>query len=498
VSRAEVLVVDELSPVAATPVPFAAPNDRRIDATVRRGSLWSLVGFGGSLALRFAGNLILTRMLVPEAFGLMALVNALLVGLQLFSDIGIGPGIIQNKRGADPDFLDTAWTLQVLRGLGLWAVACAVALPFARFYGDPTLAWILPISGVTALLAGFNSTRIFSMYRQVKLARVSLLELGSQIAGITVMIAVASVERSIWALVAGGLAGSAAKLVLSHTLLPGQSNRFRWDRSALGPMLQFGRWIFVSTVLTFLVGQSDRLVFGKLVPIATLGVYSVGALVATMPAVALSRMASSVFFPVYSSMHNSGRDLRAEFVRVRGWALLLAGWTIAGLAGGGAAAVRLLYDERYADAGWIIQFLALGSWFSAMESTIAAALLARGQARWVAAGNAGKLVGMVVLIPAGFALGGFPGAVAGLAAADAVKYAVSALAAARVGLRGWTQELRLSAWVLATAWLGWRVALFALEGGAAPLAAAFAVFAAVTLAWTPVALAHVRVARRRG
>src|SRR5690349_2480294 len=145
------------------------PAPRTLGATVRRGSAWSLAGYGGSQVLRFGGNLVLTRMLVPEAFGAMALVNALLVGLQLFSDVGIGPSIIQSPRGNDPAFLNTAWTLQAFRGLCLWLVACAIAQPVASFYGEPQLAWILPVAGSSALLGGLQSTRIFSMYRQVDL-----------------------------------------------------------------------------------------------------------------------------------------------------------------------------------------------------------------------------------------------------------------------------------------------------------------------------------------
>ncbi|HZJ69863.1 MAG TPA: oligosaccharide flippase family protein, partial [Planctomycetota bacterium] len=102
---------------------------------VRRSATWSILAHGGSQLLRFASNIVLARLLFPEAFGLMAIVNALLQGLHLFSDIGIGPSIIQNARGNDPAFLNTAWTVQVVRGTVLWLVACAIALPAAIFYG---------------------------------------------------------------------------------------------------------------------------------------------------------------------------------------------------------------------------------------------------------------------------------------------------------------------------------------------------------------------------
>jgi len=483
------------SPLAPTVAPRAsagqpeaaqqAPLDER--ALLRRGSLWSLGGYGAAQILRFAGNLVLTRLLVPEAFGRMALVGALQQGLQLFSDIGIGASIIQGARGDQRDFLDTAWTVQILRGALLSALAAALAWPFARFYDDPALAWVVVVSGSTALISGFNSTRLYSMYRRVDLARVSLIEVASQAAGLAAILVWAAFERSIWALVAGGIAGSLARLALSHGVLPGARDRLRWEPGALASMVHRGRWIFFSTVLTFLVGQSDRLVFGKLVPLSMLGVYSVGTLIASLPAIALGRMASSVFFPLYSRAHNAGEDLAPIFARVRRPLLLAGGWMIAGLAGGGTAAVRLLYDERYAQAGWIVQCLALASWFTVLEATNGAALLARGQARSTAASGGAKLLGMLALIPLGYALADFPGAVAGLALSELLRYAFSVRATSRAGLRGWPLDLGLTAWVFASAFLGWLTAELAARAGAGRALGAGLVFLVVTLAWAPLA-----------
>ena len=233
----------------APPTPGLATGTERpaprvpltLHALVRRGTLWSIAGYGGAQALRFAGNLVLTRLLMPEAFGLMALVNAVQQGLVLFSDLGIGPSIVQGKRGEDPAFLNTAWTMQTLRGLGLACAAAAIAAPFASFYGNPLLAWVLIASASTALISGFNSTRLYSAYRRVDLARVSVIEIGSQAVGLAAILAWASVDRSVWALVAGGIAGSLTNLALTFVILPGIPNRFCWDRSAVAQIFRFGR-----------------------------------------------------------------------------------------------------------------------------------------------------------------------------------------------------------------------------------------------------------------
>jgi hypothetical protein len=119
--------------VSKTPRPSSAKQ------TARRGSLWTLGGYGVSQVIRLASSLILARLLFPEAFGLMALVNVFMQGLEMLSDLGIGPGIIQNKRGAEPKFLRTAWTLQIIRGFVLWGITLLLARPVAAFFAarDP-------------------------------------------------------------------------------------------------------------------------------------------------------------------------------------------------------------------------------------------------------------------------------------------------------------------------------------------------------------------------
>ena len=131
-----------------------------------RSSAWTIFGYGTSQAVRLGANLILTRLLFPEAFGLMALIGVIITGLALFSDFGIGPSIMQNKRGDEPAFLNTAWTIQILRGAVLYLGCCALAWPAAVFYGEPTLAHFLSIASLSLLIGGFlrpNSTPLIAI-----------------------------------------------------------------------------------------------------------------------------------------------------------------------------------------------------------------------------------------------------------------------------------------------------------------------------------------------
>ena len=153
-----------------------------------RGTAWTLIGYGGSQVLRLGSNLILTRLLVPEVFGLMALVLTFRQGLTLFSDIGIRPSIIRSKRSDDPTFLNTAWTLQVIRGFWIWFGCAVIAWPVSRFYEEPRLLWLIPIVCISSIFQGFQSTALATLSRRMEVGKLTRFEFGVQMVSLTAMI----------------------------------------------------------------------------------------------------------------------------------------------------------------------------------------------------------------------------------------------------------------------------------------------------------------------
>jgi O-antigen/teichoic acid export membrane protein len=439
----------------------AGGSDAGLGSRAVRGAAITFVRYGGSQALRLAANLVVTRLVVPEAYGLMALVNVLMQGLEMFSDIGIGPSIIRSKRGDDRAFLDTIWTIQLIRGAAIWLIACIAAVPFAAFYGEPLLQQIIPIAGASAVIASLAPTKQWTLNRHLQLGRLTVLDLSSQTLGLVLMIALAYTWRSVWALVWGSIAIIVLRTGFSYLFLPGPNNRFRWEPEARAELLGFGRWVFVSTMLTFLSQSCDRLIFGKLLTMEMVGIYSVGKQMASAPQEAVGHIGSNVVFPFYSRIVTSGQPLPPVFGRARFPLLVLAGWGLAVLAATGDAVIDVLYDDRYKAAGWVVQVLALGAWFTVLWSTNVAALLALGQSKWMAATTGVKTVANIVLIPLGwyidhFQLGnnGFRGAVIALVVAEVIQLGFSSFAVWRNGLAPYWQDLPLTCYVLASAGVG--------------------------------------------
>lgn len=334
-------------------------NGQGLKAKAIRGSFWTIVSIGGKQFTRLLSNIILTRILFPEAFGIMALVNAFMYGLQMFSDLGTGASIIQNKKGDDEKFLNTAWTLQAARGGVLFFCACLLAWPMAQLYDQNILMQIIPVVGVSAIVSGFNPTSIVTANRHVELGRVTLLTLAAQIASVIILVILAFWLRSVWALAIGAITSALLQLFFFTCFMHGKRNKFCWDKEMGSEIFHFGKWIFVSTLCAFMINQGDRLILGIYLDPAQLGIYSIAFMLAVLPTSLTITISSKVLFPLYRQLLQSGEEFRQKIFKTRfSISFVFVSMSIF-LAFIGPYLIDFLYDERYHTAKGMITVLSV-------------------------------------------------------------------------------------------------------------------------------------------
>lgn len=390
-----------------------------------KGTIWTLVGYGSSQIIRFAANLILTRLLIPEFFGLMAIINVFILGLSLFSDIGINLSIVQNKRGDEPEFYNTAWTLQAIRGVGLWLACCLLAVPVATIYEIPQLRLLIPVVGLATVISGFDSISLALLDRNLAVQKRTILDLVSQVAGIVAMVAWALVYPSVWALVVGNFVSAIIRCVWSHFLLPDVRNRFLWNQQVVNEIFAIGQWVFVSTALTFAAEQADRLLLGKIFPLALFGVYQVAITLSDMPRQIIQMLGGKVLFPVMSKVIDQPIDtITRTFLKNR--RILVASFiAIVGvMVSCGDLIIRFLYDDRYSQAEWMFPILTLGIWPRLLAHTGEPFLFAKGLFNYAAIGNFARLLCTFIGVYVGFLYLGEFGAIIAVGFNDLFYYLV--------------------------------------------------------------------------
>lgn len=393
---------------------------------------WSMANFGGGQVMRLVSNLVLTRILSPDDFGLMALVSSFLIGLNMFSDMGLGPSIMQSKRGDDPAFLDTAWTIKVIRGFIIFGTACAMAWPLALFYDAPAFAWVFPAAAISMLVGGFFPTRIDSAGRHLQIGRLTMIELANQLIGILITVAAALILQSVWALVWGQVLGAFVQLVLFHYMLPGHIDRFRMEKAAREEIVKFGKWIFFSTICGFLLFQGDRIILGRVLTLEHLGIYNIGLFLATVPGLLGTAIAGRLFIPMYrehppgESDHNR-RTLQRTRAGFTGLLMICA--VILALIG--PWMVDHLYDARYVRAGGILVAIACIQMLIVIPLSYETAALAAGDSRGFFVMQSSRAMIYIVMVLIGAWWGGLGGLLAGQAFAHLFCYPVSVWMARR-------------------------------------------------------------------
>lgn len=388
---------------------------------------WNLGALVTSQAFRLGGNLIMARLLMPEMFGIMMIAITVSLVLHMLSDVGLRQNIIQSPRGDDPVFLNTIWTVQIVRGF----ILCASTLLLAALawyaqtinlwspnstYAAPELPLVLAVTGFSAIIVGFQSTKIDLAVRAFQQKKVVLTEFGSQVVGLVVMLGIGYFTRSIWSLVIAGLIQSMVNTLLGHFWFEGPSNRLQWERSALDELVGFGRWILLSSAVGVLAMYGDRVWFGGSMTASELGVYSIAVLILGAVQLALQKVVGAVALPAFSEASRTNDTVRLHALYYRLKLMLdLACLFLCGLfLTGSPLLISILYDERYAQAGNMMAILSLS--FFIMRYLLANQVwIALGLTKYQAIDNIIRVVSLWVLLPLLLAIGGVKYAIWGAA-----------------------------------------------------------------------------------
>lgn len=357
-------------------------TSKSLSARAAQSGVWVGIGFVGQRGLQFVSNLILTRLLFPEAFGIMALATVFLVGLAMFSDIGLKPAIIRDPRSREPTFLNTAWTIQIIRGFGIFAVGSLLAYPASIIYDEPILTPLLIVMSSTAAIAGFQTVGLATSERDLDFSKPTFVALTGQIINIIVLVSLAWYWRSVWALAVGNVIGAFATVVIGHCVLNGHRHRIAFEKSSAQSIVRFGRWIMVSTVVTFLGGEGLRAVQAGLLTLSEFGVLSIAYAIAVIATDLPTKLFAAIGLPALVEASGAGFGRLAKVLwKIRARVLIIAVPLAILAALISNPIIELLYDNRYHDAGRYVALLILSNAVWVVASGYTAVLLAIGDSK---------------------------------------------------------------------------------------------------------------------
>lgn len=383
------------------------------------GAGWTLLQIGASYGLRLGSNLILTRLLAPDAFGLLGLAITMIVAISLLSELGITRSIIREPDGDQDGFLRTAWTIKILRNAGVASVTLIAAVIFGLVaphvappgstYADPALPWIIAATAGFTLLSGFDSTCVELASRRIDFRRIAMVQLGVQVIAQSVTIATALIHPTVWALVLGMLASTLASLVASHLVYPGPRMALRFDSAITARLWVFGRWLILSSGLTFVLRNADKLVLGALLSPTAFGLYAIAIIWVEAASGVISALIGRIGYSALAEVaHQRRHDLPRVFHRIQRLVDLAVIAAFVTLWLGAGPLIGFLYSDTYAQVSHYMVLLGFGL-FAVRFTPLDELLLTLGDSRAHAVTGILRLAGLVTGQVVGWQLAGIDG-----------------------------------------------------------------------------------------
>jgi PST family polysaccharide transporter/lipopolysaccharide exporter len=337
-------------------------------------------------------------------------------GLERFSRTGIDRALVQRREENVDRFLDTAWTIQLVRGVVLAGLLFAGAPVIAWVFREPQVTPIVRVIALSPLLAAVQNPSIVYFQKDLDLHK----KFGYDIAGagmnFVVAVSFALLEGTVWALIFGYLAADVARVVASYALhdyRPG----LRVDAGQIRELVGYGKWITATSAVTFLLTSGDDAVVGWVLSTTALGYYRLGYRLGKTPTLEVSRVLSSVTFPLYAKLQDDAEALAETLHKT---VRLLSSVSFPAAAGVVVTAplfVRGVLGTQWLPIVTVMQIVAVYGAFSALTSGFNDVWNATGRPDYNTKINVLRLVVTgVVIYPATVAYGieGTVGAIAGV------------------------------------------------------------------------------------
>ncbi len=384
--------------------------------------------------LRFGSNVLITRLLFPEAFAIMVLMATAIMIVELLTETGVGPFTVRREEAFEKHFRDSIWTLLVMRGIIITVVLFITAPLIARMYDLHVLENALKVTAFSALIRGCISLRVRYFQRTGREGYNAIIDIIAYILQLIFMLTLAGVGNylhhtgqspqmaaflySHWPLVLGGVLGALLRLIASYTLYPEPWHSFSVDKKVYSELWKFSRFLLMSSMITIVIKQFDKIYLANVVDLAEFAFYSL----ALMVVVALDTVIIEYYTRVYYAAIS--KEMRANqagpdiFYGSQTRPRLALIFICAGGIFGGQALFEILYDDRYVSAGTYFSALVIKCLLTMWSQGAESYLLASNKTKAKLIAESLRLVWMVPAVVLGFEHFGMLGVAMAVALSD--------------------------------------------------------------------------------
>lgn len=357
---------------------------------------WAVILRIANRGLDFVRTIILARLLSPADFGLLGIALLSMSMLETFSQTGFKAALIQKKEDIT-SYLDTAWTVSILRGLVLFLLIFFSAPLIGSFFESVEATSVIRVLGISYLLIGFQNIGILIFEKELEFKTFSLYQISITVTQVIVTIIFAVLLRNVWALVFGVLFANLMRTSLSYVVHEYRP-RIAFNKEKVLELFGFGKWILFLTIMLFFAEQGDDLFLGKILGVTFLGLYQMAFLIGNTPSSEISGVVSKVAFPAYSKIKDAPKKLKDVYLKALSTISMISLPLTGGLIVLAQPFTLLCLGEKWISIVIPLQILTLSGFLRAIAGTGGSLFNSMGKPRFDFAMNAIRLAIIVLTI----------------------------------------------------------------------------------------------------
>jgi O-antigen/teichoic acid export membrane protein len=363
---------------------------------VFRGGMW----LGGASffeqAVRFGRNMLLTRLLAPEAFGAMAIVQSATTLVQMTVDVGAREALIQNPKGADDTHVTAAWWMTACRSSCIYLAIYVLAPFISRFYGNPELVTLTRLVSLAILFDGFISPRAFIAMKQMKFWKWALINNGGGMVGVITTIVLGFVIRDVWALAIGFCSENAARCILSYIICPYRPKLPHFE--TVRELMRFSKGLVGLALFNMVFMRADVFVLGKLYAPAALGLYSMAVYLIQTPSVFITNVMNQTLLPALSRVQDDSARVNRIVLQITSATWWFGLPAVAFVIFCGRSLLTIAYGPRYAAGATALGLASVTVILNLLNNQITQVFYAKGKPQLHRRAVAAMAVVVVVLV----------------------------------------------------------------------------------------------------
>jgi O-antigen/teichoic acid export membrane protein len=362
---------------------------------VKSGAIWILCGRIIDRGLGFVKIPVLSYLLSPRDFGLMGIISAVIMYMDVLTRTGFDRALVQKKDITD--YLDTGWTLNAMKGLVQTLMLIVLIKPIISFYEEPLLGALLIAVSLILILQNLRSIRLIHLERNLDMKQLTIYESGSTVFSTIVTIIFAYYLRNVWSLVVGQIALAVYALVVSYLYAPYRP-RIDFNPKKIGELWGFGKWLFLTGIIMATINQMDNLFIGKVLSVSALGYYTMAYNLGRILPNELTDRLRRIFFPAFSSIQDDIPRLRTAFLKTHIFNTLIGGLVSMELFFLSEEFVTIFLADKWIPIIPTLRIFAVWSFFQIILSSFAPLYLSVGHPEWWAKVQSIRLVLMGMTI----------------------------------------------------------------------------------------------------